>query len=158
MRRHRDLLPVGQHELRVSAELLDEAEDVIPAAAVETDDVIPELPEDLVHLEGRENGFDQCRSLDRLRRKAEYLFGVAEHVRPEAGLQVTLGFRKVEVRAASALLESGVVVKQVETEVDESAGHGSTVDLQVLLRQVPAARPDDQRRHRGIQPVNAAIR
>ena len=66
VRRHRHLLAVRQHEIRPAAEFLDEAEDVVPAAAVEPDDVVLQLVQDLVHLERGENGLDQHRDLDRL--------------------------------------------------------------------------------------------
>ena len=44
---------VGQHERRVVAELLDDAEDVVPAPGVEPGGVLAQLVEDLVHLERR---------------------------------------------------------------------------------------------------------
>ena len=51
-----------------------------------------------------------------------------------------------------------MVVEQVETEVYERTRYRLAVDLQVLLGQVPAARPDDQRRDRRIQPVDTTVR
>src|SRR5262245_18213008 len=47
---HRDACAVGQDELGAAAEFLDEAENVVPPAAVETRRMIPQLVEDLVHL------------------------------------------------------------------------------------------------------------
>ena len=46
-------------------EPLDEGEDVVPAAAIEADDVIAQLIEDLVHLERGRQRLDQDRRLDR---------------------------------------------------------------------------------------------
>src|SRR5919106_819836 len=40
-------------------ELLDDREDVVPAAGVEPRGVLAELVQDLVHLEGREDRLDQ---------------------------------------------------------------------------------------------------
>ncbi len=101
VRRHRHLPAVRQHLVRVAAELLDEAEDVVPAPAVEADDVVAQLPEDLVHLEGGEDHLDQQRRLDRLRREAEARLGVPEHLGPEPCLEMALGLRQVEVRAGA---------------------------------------------------------
>src|SRR5437870_4611108 len=47
---HRHARPVGQYESRPAPEFLDEAEDVIPAPAVESRGVIAQLVEDFVHL------------------------------------------------------------------------------------------------------------
>src|SRR6185503_12273925 len=158
MRGHRDLLPVRQHEFRITAEFLDETEDVIPPSTIEPDDVILQLPEDLVHLEGGQDSLDQHGGLDRLRSQTELCLRVTEHLRPESRLQVALGLGQIEIRAAAATLELRVVVEQVETEVYERTRYRLAVDLQVLLGQVPAARPDDQRRHRRIQSVDTTVR
>jgi hypothetical protein len=71
---------------------------------------------------------------------------------------VALGLGQIEIRAAAATLELRVVVEQVETEVYERTRYRLAVDLQVLLGQVPAARSDDQRRHRRIQSVDTTVR
>ena len=64
---HRHLRAVGQHELRPRAELLDHAEDVVPAAGVQPRRVLAELVEDRVHLERREDRLDQDGGADRAR-------------------------------------------------------------------------------------------
>ena len=74
---HRHLRPVGQHEVRPVPELLDHAEDVVPAPGVEARGVLPQLVEDLVHLEGGEHGLDQHRGADRAARDAELVLGQA---------------------------------------------------------------------------------
>src|SRR6185436_2763060 len=122
VRRHRYLLSIRQHEIRPAAEFLDEAEDVVPTTAVQTDDVVLELVQDLVHLEGGENGLDQHRDLDGLRRDAERGFGMLEHIRPQTRFAMVFELRQIEVRASAARLQRRVVVKQVEAEIDERAG------------------------------------
>ena len=74
------------------------------------------------------------------------VLGEDEHVVPEPGLQVALHLRQVEVRAASAVDLRLAGVQEVEREVEEAAGDRLAVDQHVLLRQVPAARPDHGRR------------
>ena len=49
---HRQLGAIGQQEVRAAVELLDNAEDVIPAARVEARRVVAQLVQDLVHFEG----------------------------------------------------------------------------------------------------------
>ena len=66
-RRHRHLRAVGQDEVGVVAALLDGAEDVVPAAAVQPGRVLAQFIEDLVHLEGGGQRLDQHRRLDRPR-------------------------------------------------------------------------------------------
>src|SRR2546428_572138 len=62
---HRDARAVGEHEFRAAAQLFDVAEDVVPAPAVEPGRMVAQLPQDLVRLEGRQDGLDQHRRADR---------------------------------------------------------------------------------------------
>jgi hypothetical protein len=128
MRRHCHLLPIRQHETRVRAELLDEAEDVVPAAAVEPKDVVFELVENFVHLERGEDGLDQHRALDRAMAEPERLLGEREHLVPQARLAMILELGQVEIRAGTAARELGVVVVEIQPEVDERAGDRCTVE------------------------------
>src|SRR3569833_1999783 len=56
--RHGDGGAVGQHEARVLAELLDDGEDVVPAAAVAARAVVAQLVDDLAHLYAALLGLD----------------------------------------------------------------------------------------------------
>ena len=67
---HADGVAVREHELRAVAELLDHAEEVVPAPRVQPRRVRPELVEDLVHLEGGEDRLDQHGRADRSRARA----------------------------------------------------------------------------------------
>ena len=73
---------VGGEEGLVLAEPLDEREDIVPAAAVEADDMVAQLVEDLVHLERRRQRLDQHRRLERPMRDAEFVLRVGEHLVP----------------------------------------------------------------------------
>ena len=57
----------GVRKLGLFAEPLDEGEDVVPAAAIEADDVVAHFVEDFVHLEGGRQRLDQDRRLERPR-------------------------------------------------------------------------------------------
>ena len=89
----------GRTQLGVVAEFLDEAEDVIPAAAVQAGRVLAQLPQDLVHLKGGQDGFDQHGRADGAARDSERVLRHQEDVVPQAGFQAALQLRQVEVRA-----------------------------------------------------------
>src|SRR6266705_2167979 len=55
---------VGENEVWAIPKLLDETENVVPAAAVEAGGVVAELVKDFVHLEGRENSLDEDGGAD----------------------------------------------------------------------------------------------
>ena len=112
---------VGEHEVRAVAELLDDAEDVVPAAGVEPARVLAELVEDLVHLERGEDRLDQHGRPDRAAGDAERVLRGAEDVVPQARLEVALELGQVEVRAEPALEQLARVPEEVEAEVEEAA-------------------------------------
>ena len=155
--RHRHLGAVGQHPVP-RPELLDGAEDVVPAAGVERAAPVAELVEDLLHLEGGEDRLDQDGAADRPGREAELLLRKREGVGPEARLEVRLQLREVEVRPAAALELLARVPRHVQPEVEERGRDRLLVHERVPLRQVPAARPDQQRRDFLVQPVRLVRR
>ena len=144
--RHRDLGAVRQHEVAsAGTELLDNAEDVVPAAGVEPRRVLAQLVEDLLHLERGRVGLDEDRGANGAHRDGEELLGADEHVVPEPGLEVALQLGEVEVRALACVDLALGAVEEIETEVDQAARHRVPVHDDVLLGQMPAARPDDDR-------------
>ena len=72
---------------------------------------------------------------------------------------VAFELRQVEIRARSAGGELGMVVEQVEPEIDQRARHPRhpCVRRKVLLLEMPAARPDDQHCGMGAQPIRFAL-
>ncbi len=90
--------------------------------------MVPQLPQDLVHLEGGEDGLDQHRSLDRLLRHAERVLRVDEHVVPQPRLEMALHLRQVEVRAGAARQRFLGVMEEVEAEIEQRARHRLAVD------------------------------
>ena len=143
---HRDQGPVGEHEVRAAAELLDDAEDVVPAAAVQPGRVVAQLVEDLLHLERREDRLDEHRRADAALRDAELVLGHHDDVVPEARLEVALHLGQVEVRTRALVEQLLRVVEHVEREVEDAGRDRVAVDQDVLLEQVPAARAHEQGR------------
>ena len=98
---HGDERAVRQHEFGVCLEFLDVAEDVVPAAAIQAGGMLSQLIEDLIHFKGGENRFNQDGSANRSARNAQFVLREAEHVVPEARLEMTFQFRQIEIRARS---------------------------------------------------------
>lgn len=135
---HGDAGAVRQNKVGVLAELLDGAENVVPAAAVETSAVVAQLVNDFVHFKGGEDGLNQDGTTDGATGHANVVLGEIEDVVPETGLKVALHLGEVEVRAEAATLGLGGIVEKVQAKVEQAARHGLTVDGNVLLVKVPA--------------------
>ncbi len=140
---HRQLGAVRGRQRRVRPELLDPAEQVVPAAGVQARGVLAQLVQDLVHLEGGEDRLDQDGRPDRAARDAERGLAVDEDLVPEPRLVVRLELGQVEVRPAPLPQRLGAVVEQVQPEVEQAGRDRHAVDQHPRLDEVPAARPDD---------------
>lgn len=114
--------------------------------------MVPELVDDLVHLEGGKDRLDQHGSPDGAPRHPDVVLGEVEDVVPQPGLEVRLHLGQVEVRAVAALDELVRAVEEVQAEVEERARDGLAIDGYVLLLQVPAAGADDQGRQDPVCP------
>jgi hypothetical protein len=110
--------------------------------------VLAQLVQDLVHLEGGDDGFDQRGGLDAALWNFQFFLSGDEDLIPQAGLEVRLHLRQVEVRARAAREQLLRVMEEVQREVENSAGDRLAVDGDVLLVQVPAARARDE--HSGL--------
>src|SRR5438876_675663 len=62
---HGHQLAIGKDHVAPVAELFDDGENVVPAAAVQTCGVVTQFPQDFVHFESRENGFNKDGGTDR---------------------------------------------------------------------------------------------
>src|ERR1019366_7685955 len=141
------------------AEVLDDAERAVPPPGIRSGAVVPQLIEDLVHLERSRDGLDENRRPDRAARNAERALREVEGVVPQPRLQVALQLGQVEV-GALALVELALrAVEEVQREVEQAAGYPLAVHQYVLLVQMPAARPHDDGRELlvGQQPVGLAL-
>ena len=102
--------------------------------------MLAELVENLLHLERREDRLDEDGRLDRAARNPDAILGEAEDVVPEPRLEVILELREVEVRPRSAREQPLGVAGEVHAEVEQSGRDVLTVDDDMALLQVPAAR------------------
>ena len=154
---HGHLSAIRQDLVCSRMELLDDAEDVIPAAGVEARGVVPQLVQDLVHLECGQDGLDQHGGANRPSRNAQRLLCRNEDVVPETRLEVRLELGKVEVRTGPAVELLASVVEEGQPKVEEARGDGSSVHQHVPLIQMPAARANDQRRQAFVEGIRLLI-
>lgn len=141
---HGDIGTVRQDEVRVLAEVLDEGEDVIPAATVETSAVVTELIDDLIHFKSSVDSLDQDGTTDGTTGNADVVLRQVEDVVPQAGLEVRLHLGEIEVGAGATGNELLGVVEEVQTKVKQTTGDGLAVNGEVLLLEVPASSTADQ--------------
>ena len=66
---HGDLRAVRQSEVRAAGKFFDEAENVIPAAAIQTGAVLAQFVKNFLHSKAAEDGFDQNRRVNGAVRK-----------------------------------------------------------------------------------------
>lgn len=136
---HRHVLAIGKDRVPVLSPPLDEAEDVIPATAVQPARMGPQLPQDLVHLERSWQRLDQDGGADASRWDAAVRLAEVEDVGPQAGFEVVFHFGEVEVGAAAVGEEVSGVVEEEEGKVEDGAGHGLVVDEDARFVEVPSA-------------------
>ena len=106
--------------------------------------MLAQLVQDFVHLERRENGFDEHGRLDRAAGNADELLRRLEHLVPKACFQMTLELRQIEVRTSTRASQRLVIVREIEREIEERRGHRFAIDRHMLLDQMPTAWPYDQ--------------
>src|SRR6266850_4827976 len=115
--------------------------------------MIAKFVEDLVHLERGQDRLDEHRGADAPVRNAEDLLRVDKDVVPEPRFQMRLHLRQVKIRPAAARDRFLRVVKKVQAEIEEACRYRLAIDDQMLLQQMPPARPDNERRGLLVQGV-----
>src|SRR6185312_11649806 len=123
-----------------------EAENVIPAAAVETGGVLAQFVENLIHFERGENGFNQHRGANGPARDADLFLREEEHVVPEPRFEVALHLGQIEVGAGALRDQRLCVVEEIEAEIEERSGDLLAVDEEMAFGKMPATRTDQEHR------------
>lgn len=107
--------------------------------------MIPELKEDLLHVERGRERFDENGGSDGVERHPDVRLRENEDIVPEAGLEIVLHLGQIEVRATAARNELLGVVVEVKTEIEERSGHGCAVDVDAKFVKMPSTRTDKWR-------------
>src|SRR5207247_8666186 len=142
----------GDDELLTIPARLADGDDVGPPARVQRRGVVPEVVQALLPREGRRHRLDAGGGLHGTGRNPEGLLREPEDLVPEAGLQMALHLRQVEVRAGPAGPKLLRVVEEVEPEVDQAPRDRYAVHDHGLLRQVPTAGPHQTGRRLPVTP------
>ena len=100
--------------------------------------MLPELEQDLLHLEGSRKSLNQHCATDGSVRQANVRLREVEDVVPETGLLVVLHLGKIEVRSEATSDELLGVVEEVESKVEDSSRNGLVVDENTRLLKVPS--------------------
>jgi len=120
--------------------------------------VIPQLEKNLFHMECSGEGFNQDGCSDSIMRHADIRLSKQENVVPEAGLEIVLHLRKVEVGTEASLDEFIRVVIEEEPKVEQGTRNWCLVNSHAWLIEMPAAGPHDENGRVWGQFVLLAIR
>src|SRR4051812_39173440 len=120
--------------------------------------MLAQLVQDLLHLERRPDRLDQHGRPNGAARDTDNILRPDEHVVPQPSLEMRLDLGEVKVRARATAEQLATVVQQVQPEIEQRAGDGRAVYLDVALDEMPAARPHDERRKRVAQRVRLSLR
>ena len=101
--------------------------------------MVPQLEEDLLHLECSGQCLDQDCSADGVVRDSYIGLREDEDIVPETRLQVVLHFWEVEIGTGTTFDELAGVVVEVECKIEQGAGHWCIVDGDTGFVQVPSS-------------------
>src|SRR5258707_8694393 len=120
VRGYGQLSAVGIDEFRYLAELLDSAEDVVPAPAVQAGRVFTQFVEYLIHFKGCQDGLDEHGGADGAPGDTQFLLGKHKYVIPEAGFQVIFLLWQGEKRSRGFLEQRFHNLVEVKGEVQDA--------------------------------------
>src|SRR5580700_5948146 len=112
---------IGKRKIVAVTELFDEAENVIPTAAIQTSGVILQLEENLIHFKRRRQCFDQYRSANRAPGNAQRILGEVEYAVPQPRFTMAFHLGQIKIRAAAASFQLSSVMKEVQTKIEQRA-------------------------------------
>src|SRR5262249_33154481 len=96
-RGHRYLCSIRHDEIHLACELLNVTENVVPSPAVQACAVMPQFVENLLHLEARQNMFDEHSRFDSSLRDVQRLLGSYKNVIPQARFEIMLQLGQIKI-------------------------------------------------------------
>src|SRR5216683_1041110 len=137
MLRHGNFRAIRQNEVGAIAEFLDEAENVIPASAVEPGGVLAQFVQDFVNLKRRKNRFDQHRGANGPARNSHIVLGEIKNVVPQTRFLMALQLWQIEIGACSTRKQVFGVVEKEQAKIEQSAGDRLAIHEEMFFIQVP---------------------
>ena len=144
IRRHRHHAAIRRHKGRVAAETLDERENIIPTPAIQADNMILQLIQDLVHFKRRRQRLDQDRRLEHAMRNPKRFLCMAEHRVPQSCFFMAFHFRQIKPRRRPLRDNRLRIMKYIKPEIEQTARHRFAIHRHMRFRQMPTARADQQ--------------
>lgn len=162
------LAAIWEQELGAVPQSSREGRRVVPDAGVEPDRVVADRVQDLLHLKGAGDVFDQNADLRAAERKSKFRFSACDDPVlpltarqraagwnelmfaesnvpiPDESVLVRLDLRQVEERPDAVPMQQLGVVEHVHGEIEEPAWKRLTPDSAMLLLHVPGARPNHE--------------
>ena len=147
--RHGDIATIGEYELRMITELLDETENVIlgvsyvekgqiyPSTTVQSRRMISQFIDEFIHFECGRDRLNETSASNRTPRHADPILRHAEDVIPEPCFEITFHLGKIKVWSSSCFHEFMGVVEKVESEIKDAATDRFRVDEEMFLVQMP---------------------
>ena len=149
-------LAIRQYAVGIVFQGFDVAENIVPASAVQADNVVAQGVQNFIHLEHGWQRFNQQRGFDGAARQVETIFRIAEDLAPPGRFLPGLRFWQIEIRAAAFCQQVLVVVEEIEREIKQAARNGFPTPGDMFFRQVQAAYATDQHRRVRFELVNFA--
>ena len=123
-----------------------QAEDVVPSTAVQSRRVLPQLVQELFHLERGRERLNETSGPDAVLRQTQLAGSQVEDIIPKSSFKVVLHLGKVEVWAVTALDQFGGVVEKVDGEIEKTSGDSLSVNKDVTFIKVPSSWSGDELR------------
>ncbi len=119
--------------------------------------MVLQLIEDFVHLEGGRQRLDEDGRLDRAGRQAEQRLRLDEDIVPQTRFEIAFELRQIEIGAGASGQRCLGIEEDIEAEVEQRAGDDFAIERRVGFIEMPAARPDDERRNLLLQRIGLAV-
>jgi hypothetical protein len=152
----RDRVAIGQDPVLVREREIDQARHIIPAAEIETKQMLAQVVGELLELVRHRMSFAQCHRLELVLRTAFERRQRLKDVAPPQCLFGGLGFRNINAERMAQLTQIQLEDEQREIE-ERSRGDLARIDAGLRHVQTAHARPDHRRRRLDADPLAAFL-
>mmetsp|Transcript_294 Transcript_294/g.548 ORF Transcript_294/g.548 Transcript_294/m.548 type:complete len:362 (-) Transcript_294:699-1784(-) len=154
--RHGQMGTIGCNLIRMTFELFDVREQVVPPSAIQSQGMISQFVQNLLHLKRRRDGLQENSRANGPLRHAEITLRRPKDVVPQPRLEVIFQFGQVEVRASPLGQEAMHVMIEIQPEIEQTSRCHASIDGDMSFVQMPSARTDEQDGGFVFEGVNAS--